>query len=274
MKFLTSVVLVVVLAMAVPANAQNIGYIPQTWDGVWYRIMGNNVQMLTADNLGMVGDLTDQLRRAGYRSLADDLRWNGAVYGLQTAGGFLPMYDRNMRPMGRHEATITGAAIGAAIGYGVSGNSRGTAIGAAGGAIVGLITRRGKNNNNQRDNGVIVTPPSPGQGVRIASDGTPVAVGARPGGYPQPEPEWQMLRNEFSGVTIYARVQGSDPDQPIVIPAGQTVTVQIPRGSQIWAEAQVCINEGCTVQRWRQDVGRRPLPQGAGWVFYNPEEGR
>ncbi len=138
-----------------------------------------------------------------------------------------------------------------------------------------IMARKGSNNNQQqRDNGTIVVPPSPGQGVRIASDGTPVAVGTRPGYQPQPEPEWQMLRNEFKGVTIYARIQGSDPNQPIIIPAGQTVTVQIPRGSQIWAEAQVCVNEGCTVQRWRQDVGRWPLPQGAGWVFYNPEEGR
>ncbi len=173
-------VVLAILAMAVPANARAIryGYIPQTPDGWYYLVNGDQVGMLTADNLGMVRGLTNQLRRSEIRSLSDDLIWNGAAYGINTTRGFYPMYDRNMRPMGRREAAITYGAIGAGIGYGISGNGRGTAIGAAGGAIVGLLTHRGKN-SNQRDNGVIVTPP-PTESPVYWSNGAPVAVGTRP----------------------------------------------------------------------------------------------
>ncbi len=173
-----------ILALAVPASAQiRWGYIPQTWDGWYYKIQGNQVGMLTADNLGMVSDLTDQLRRSEFRSLREDLRWNGMAYGLPMAGGgFYPMYDRQMRPMGRREATVTYGAIGAGIGYGVSGDLRGTMIGAAGGAILGLLTHRGNCNNNQHDsNNVVVTPPYQNrEDVRVGPDGIPVAIGTRP----------------------------------------------------------------------------------------------
>ena len=175
-KLASAFVVLVFLVMAVPASAQGIGYIPTSPEGWWYKIQGNQVMMLQADNLGMVRDF----QRQGYRSARDDMRWNGSAYGLSMAnGGFYPMYDRNMRPMGSREATVTGAAIGAAVGYGVTGNTRGTAIGAAGGAIIGLITRG--RNNNRRDNG-IVTPPAgqDQQGVGRTADGLPIAIGTRP----------------------------------------------------------------------------------------------
>ena len=150
MRKMLAIFILAVLTTAVPVNAQAIrwGYIPQTTEGWYYLVNGDQVGMLTADNLGMVRAPTHQLRRSEIRSLSDDLVWNGAAYGVNTARGFYPMYDHNMRPMSRREASITGAAIGAAIGFGVSGNTRGTAIGAAGGAIVGLLTHRGNSNKN------------------------------------------------------------------------------------------------------------------------------
>lgn len=186
-KSLFVFVVLVLLGMAIPANAQSVAYIPQTWDGVYYRLQDNYVQMLTADNLGMVDGLTDQLHRAGYRSLAQDLQWNGMMYGLQTATGFLPMYDRNRQPLSGRQRIERGAGIVVAADgvRRIINNPRGATgwIEAAVGAVLVNDSRyRGQSKNqNQSDNGVIVTPPSPGQGVRIASDGTPVAVGARPG---------------------------------------------------------------------------------------------
>ena len=175
-----------ILTSAVPASAQiRWGYIPQTSEGWYYKIQGNQVGMLISDNLGIVRGLTNQLRREGYRSLRDDLYWNGAygAYGVPMGrGGFYPMYDRYRQPMGRREATATYGAIGAGAGYAFFGNTRGTVGGAVVGGVVGLLTHRG-NGNNQRDNGVIVTPPADQDqqgGVRWASDGTPIAIGTRP----------------------------------------------------------------------------------------------
>ncbi len=154
-KSFVSAVLVVlaILASAKTASAQAIcwGCIPgDTLEDIYYVVRGDNVGLVTAQNVRMVRDLTGQLPRSLYGDLIQD----GGYYGVRTNGGFHRMYDRNMRPMGRREATITGAGIGAGIGYGVTGNLRGTAIGAAGGAIVGLLTHRGQN-----DRDVVVTPP-------------------------------------------------------------------------------------------------------------------
>src|SRR3989344_443501 len=83
-------VVLAILALAVPANAKAIrwGYVPQTPEGWYYLVNGDQVGMFTADNVGMVRKLSNQLPR----SLMGDLKWNGAAYGLQTAVGFLPMY--------------------------------------------------------------------------------------------------------------------------------------------------------------------------------------
>ena len=225
-KKFVSVVFVVAtfLALAVPVSAQGVAYIPQTPEGWYYRIVGNQVQMLAADNLGMVRGLTNQLRRAEVRSLADDLRWNGTAYGINTGRGFYPMYDRNMRPMGRREATITGAAIGAGIGYAVSGNGRGTAIGAVGGAIVGLFTRRGKN-NNQRNDVIVTPPPQDQQGMYVGPDGIPVAVGTRPNGSTSPSTRggWRVSNKTFMRADLW------DGEQLIArIEPGQSVQVDAP----------------------------------------------
>lgn len=181
---IVAVVVLAFLASAVPANAQRVAYIPQTLEGMYYRIQDNQVQMFTADNLGLVNGLTNQLRRAGYRSVAEDWVFNGAAYGMNTTNGFYPMYDRNRRPLSGRQRIERGAGFVVAVDgvRRIINNPRGAAgwIEAAVGAVLVNDSRYRGQPKNQRDNGVIVTPPSPGQGVRIASDGTPVAVGTRP----------------------------------------------------------------------------------------------
>ncbi len=177
-------VVLAILASVIPANAQYGGYIPQTWEGAYYRIQGNNVQMLTADTLGLVNGLTDQLRRAGYRSLAQDIFWNGAAYGINTGRGFYQMYDRNRQPLSGRQRIERGAGI-VAMADGarrIINNPRGAGgwIEAAVGAVLVNDSRYRGQSNNQRDNGTVVMPPSQGQGVYVGSDGIPVAVGTRP----------------------------------------------------------------------------------------------
>lgn len=258
-KSLFVFVVLAILGVAIPANAQGVryGYIPTSPEGWYYMVQGDQVGMLTADNLAMVRQYSNQLPR----SLSGDLRWNGsaAAYGLQTASGFLPMYDRNMRPMSRREATITGAAIGAAIGYGVSGNGRGTAIGAAGGAIVGLITRRDKNNKNQRDNGTVVVPP---QDVRVGPDGIPVMVGNRPNRQgpvstpPSVAGDWRVQNHTskraelWDGEQFIARIE---PWQSIQVDApahGYTAVLLIPNRSGGLDQATAQIRENGNLNGW------------------------
>lgn len=210
-------VVLAILASAVPASAQAIcwGCIPgDTLEDVYYVVRGNNVGLVTAGNLRMVRDLTGQLPR----SLGPDLVMNGGYYGIQTPYGF--------HPMGRREAAITYGAIGAGIGYGVSGNLRGSAIGAASGAIVGLLTHRGKN-NNQRDNGVIVTPPSGQQGVY---------VGTRPNGNrqgsvsnpPSVVGDWRISNRTSKKAEVWDEVR--DPERPVyVLGPGQSLQVPPPQ---------------------------------------------
>ncbi len=197
-KFIGFVVVFAILVSAVPANAQGLGYIPQTWDGWYYKWQGNQAMMLTADNLGMVRGLTNQLRRSDFRSLADDIRWNGQyrAYGLYGPRGFYRMYDQNRKPLSRKAAMIVGGVVGGALGAGVgylaSGSGRGSlvgmGIGAGIGTLAGLITHRGNRNNKD----VVVTPPEPEeeqlqqyppqqQVTRSGIDGIPIAVGTRPG---------------------------------------------------------------------------------------------
>ncbi|HEY4474458.1 MAG TPA: hypothetical protein VJC06_00855 [Candidatus Paceibacterota bacterium] len=224
-KKLSLAVFVLAIAMAVPASAQRIGYIPQTPEGWYYKIQGNQVQMLAADNLGMVRGLGNQLRRSEIRSLADDLRWNGSAYGIDTDRGFYPMYDRNMRPMGRREATITGAAIGAAIGYGVSGNGRGTAIGGAAGAIVGLLTRRGKN-QNQRDDVIVTPPPSGRESMRQGGSGGPIGSSPTSTSNSSSTGEWRVTNRTSKRAELW------DGDRFVaLIEPWQNVRVGVPQDS-------------------------------------------
>lgn len=188
----------------------------------------------------------------------------GGCYGYWGGGVFTAMYDPYGRPLPRPVRIAMTTATGAMIGYGMGGK-RGAAIGGGiglGAEVVANIFSRRRNKKSEE-----MMPPQQG-GVVYDRNGRPVGLAEQ-----APEMEWQLLRNEFDGVTVVARVTGYDPNKPIVIPPGQTVSVQVPKGSQIWAEAQVCLDDKCSGQRWRQDVGRRPLPQGAGWVFFNPSQG-
>ena len=171
------------LAMAVPASAQAIrwGYVPQTPAGWFYLVRGDQVGMLTADNVGMVRRLTNQLPR----SLTPDLRWNGAAYGLQTVGGFLPMYNRNMQPLsGRQRIERAGGVVLAVDGVRrIVNNPRGAGgwIEAAVGAVLVNDSRYRGQSKNQRD-GVIVTPQDQDrQPPTYWSNGAPVATSTRPG---------------------------------------------------------------------------------------------
>ncbi len=225
-KSLFAFVVLAFVASAVPASAQAIrwGYIPQTPDGWYYKIQGDQVGMLTADNLGMVRGLTNQLRQSEIRSLADDLMWNGAAYGINTNRGFYPMYDRQMRPMGRREATATGAVIGAGAGYAIFGNTRGTVAGAVVGGVVGLLTHRGNGNNGNQN--VVVTPPVQEQGgVRVGPDGIPVAIGSRPEFTPPStrRGEWRVANRTSKRADLY------DGDELIVrLQPGQSIQVPTP----------------------------------------------
>ncbi len=237
-------VVLAVLAMAVPASAQlRYSYIPQTPEGWFYAVQGNQVAMLTADNLGMVHNMTNQLRREDFRNLRDDLRWNSgySAYGVPVDGGrFYPMYDQNRQPMSRKVATATGAVLGAGIGYGATGNVRGTVIGAAAGAIIGLVTHRGNGNNNRDD----MPPPPPQfqQGVRIASDGTPVAVGYRPYQEPISKPpttagEWKVSNRTskraelWDGERFIARIEPWQSAQVAAPTSGYKAVFLIPNRS-------------------------------------------
>ena len=55
-KSLFVFVVLAVLGVAIPANAQGVryGYIPTSPEGWYYMVQGDQVGMLTADNLGMV----------------------------------------------------------------------------------------------------------------------------------------------------------------------------------------------------------------------------
>lgn len=159
-------IVLMVLTSAVPASAQAIrwGYIPRSPEGWYYMVRGDQVGMLTADNVAMVRRLTNQLPR----SLGPDLRWNGRTYGLNTQRGFYEMYDHDRQPMSQGKAigvgAGVGAGIGAGIGYSIARNSHGhmsdarstllgAGIGATGGAIMGLLTHRGDDKDD-----VVVTP--------------------------------------------------------------------------------------------------------------------
>ncbi len=149
-------VVLAILAMAVPANAQAIrwGYIPQTPGGWYYLIRGDQVGMLTADNLGMVRRLTNELPR----SLESDLRWNGSAYGLPTNQVWHSMYDHDRRPLSGRQRIERGAGV-VAVADGVRriiNNPRGAAgwiEAAVGGVLVNDSRYRGQPKNQRRDNG-------------------------------------------------------------------------------------------------------------------------
>lgn len=157
-------VVLIVLASAVSASGQTIrwGYIPQTPEGWYYKVQGDQVGMLTADNLGMVRDLSNQLRRSNIRSLADDLRWNGVAYGINTGRGFYPMYDREGRALSERQrieraaGIITIPAVIGAAKWGKKGGIIGAVIG-GGVALLNDSRYRGSDKNS------VVTPPLPQQ---------------------------------------------------------------------------------------------------------------
>ncbi|MBI2669828.1 MAG: hypothetical protein HYX20_01630 [Candidatus Yanofskybacteria bacterium] len=76
-------------------------------------------------------------------SQIERLVFRGGYYGYDNGGTFVPMYDRYRRPIGRREATITGAGIGASIGTGIGSLKNrpgaGALLGAGGGALLGLV---------------------------------------------------------------------------------------------------------------------------------------
>lgn len=294
-RMLAFVVAFVLLVGVTPAQAQGLlggGYRPSSLDGWYYYIRGDRVHMLQAEQVNFVAETLNIDRRA-IRPVTEDIAQSGPYVGLQGQKGFYPMYkcSRSQRWLRGGGITLLATAIGYAIGHTTKyGEWEGAATGFGAGAGLAMYLDANKCAPIQNQMVVIDDPSDLGDddgdqptprtsGVSGRENGwNEILREQRYGNQPQiparVELEWQMLRNEFQGVTIYARVQGFDPSKSIVISPGQTETVQIPRGAQIWAEALICLDENCTVRKWRQDVGRRPLPQGAGWVFYNPEEGR
>lgn len=84
--------------------------------------------------------------------------------------------------------------------------------------------------------------------------------------------ETKIGRNLFNKATVTIFV-GSEAVQVLEPGAGADVRFSIPPGSQIWAEATLV--HGGRLYRERLTIGNgiRPLPQNAGWEFYNPAEG-
>ncbi len=280
-KSLFAFVVLAFVAMAVPVSAQAIryGYIPQTPDGWYYKIQGDQVGMLTADNLGMVRGLTNQLRQSEIRSLADNLMWNGAAYGINTGRGFYPMYDQNRQPLSGRQRIERGAGIVAAADgvRRIINNPRGAAgwIEAAVGAVMVNDSRYRGQPKNQRDNGTVVTPPAQGRGdVRVGPDGIPVAVGTRPAGAMQvvepSQPAWKVFRNRFENLEVRIHVVGENLEEYISVPAGGEVSKELPGDTKIWAEVMVWKGSR---QVPTQELGQRELPYHSGWVFFNPAKG-
>jgi len=90
----------VLLASATTANAQiRWGYVPQSIEGWYYLVRGDQVGMLTADNLAMVRRMGDQYRRARIRTVVSDFGWNeeARMYGVSNPRGFFPLYNEQMR---------------------------------------------------------------------------------------------------------------------------------------------------------------------------------
>ncbi len=266
-KFIVFVVLAF-LASAVPASAQAIcwGCLPgdilgDTMEDLFYVARGDNVGLVTARNVRMVRDLTGQLPR----SLTEDLILNGSAYGLRASGGrFYPMYDRQMRPMSRRAATITGAMIGTGLGYGFSGDARVTAVGAGVGALIGgFVTHRG-NGGQSRDN-TVVTPPSERQAT-YWSHGGPVPAGYRPNA--EAQPTWKIFRNRFREAEVRVHVVGES--EYISVPAGKEVTRELPGNTKVWAEVMAWNrNEQRLVPtRDPRVFGQSELPEHSGWEFY------
>lgn len=101
--------------------------------------------------------------------------------GFYRMDGFYATHDPNGRPLPRLVKIAVGAGIGASIGAGVGdlfGHGReGSLIGAGIGALIGA--RQGSGSRNQP---IVI---DEGQQIRIANDGTPIAVG-RPVAMPAP----------------------------------------------------------------------------------------
>ena len=265
-KSLFVFVVLAVLGVAIPANAQGVryGYIPTSPEGWYYMVQGDQVGMLTADNLGMVRQYSNQLPR----SLSGDLRWNGAAaaYGLQTATGFLPMYDRNRQPLNGRQRIERGAGIVVAADgvRRIINNPRGAAgwIEAAVGAVLVNDSRyRGQpKNQNQRDNGTVVVPPP--QDVRVGPDGIPVMVGNRPNRQgpvsnpPSVVGEWKVQNKTskraelWDGEQFIARIE---PWQSVQVDAparGYTAVLLIPNRSGGLDQATAQIRENNQLNGW------------------------
>lgn len=263
-KMLVFVVVFAVLALARTASAQRVGYIPQTPEGWYYRVVGDQVQMLTADNLGMVRGLTDQLRRSNIRSLTDDLRWNGVAYGIQTAGGFYPMYDRNRKPMSRRKASIiygaAGAGIGAAVGaYGGIGGRRNTIAGAISGGVIGGVI--GAMTHRRPNDDVVVTHPQGQQGVYVGRDRIPVAIGTRPNSQgpvstPPTAGEWRVANRTskraelWDGERFIARIEPWQSVQVYAPENGFKAVLLIPNRSGGLDQETAQIRSGKNFNGW------------------------
>jgi len=254
------------LASAVPASTQ---YVPQTWDGVYYRWQGNQAMMLTADNLGLV----DQVRRQGYRSLARDIYWNGAygAYGLPMGrGGFYPMYDRDRQPLSGRQRIERGAGIVAAADgvRRIINNPRGAAgwIEAAVGAVLVNDSRYRGQPKNQRDNGTMVVPPQ--QDVRVGPDGIPVMVGTRSGVRPIVEKwsgEFTLSNSTRFKMDVYDGETGKEENFQFRLVPGEKRGVDAPEDRYRGLALVPNIRGNISTEEFGVS------PTDVGWIFVEPD---
>lgn len=213
----TVVGLVVVLTMLVsakPADAQSL------WRYLGVCLPGDPLCRVMVGNQQMVRHM-----QSGYM-------------GYTRTDGFYGTHDPYGRPLPRLVKIAVGAGIGASIGGGVGdlfGHGReGTLIGAGIGALIGA--RHGSGNRNQP---MVIDEGQQGQqGVRIASDGTPVAFG-RPVAQTAPAPSLGigsrpngLVRRAINrtGMEVVVFHKGADPRtaEPVMVPIPRGGSFEVP----------------------------------------------
>lgn len=150
------------LLMLFPASvfAGRYGYVPQTAEGVYYAVQGDQLHMLMADNIGLINSTARMRRYYDIRNLAEDMIWDAArgAYGIRRGGNFYPVMNQSGQFLTKRQRIERGAgiaALGAGIGW-MAGGGKGAAIGAIiGGA--GAVLNDSRYRSQRESEAVVMT---------------------------------------------------------------------------------------------------------------------